>query len=303
MAKQKRNKKEILRKVISLVSIIGFLGCTVVLIYPVVSDRWNRYRDMQLITEYNETVKNMSEKDYSELFRKAQEYNDYLRKQNRNIVTDAEYEPDDYYETLLDPSGNGMMCYVEIPKIDITEPVYHYSTEVSLGAGIGHIHGSSLPTGGANTHSVLTGHRGLPNQKFFSDLNKLQTGDHFYIHILGKVLAYKVYNIQTILPTDVDALMIEDNKDLVTLVTCTPYGVNTHRLLVMGERVPYDDSKVDENGLVTAEKHAVIIDPSVWVLVGFALFLVIFVAVSGIRKRMEKNKGQQEDKITDERRR
>ena len=112
-----------------------------------------------------------------------------------------------------------------------------------------------------------------------------------------------MYNIQTILPTDVDALMIEDNKDLVTLVTCTPYGVNTHRLLVMGERVPYDDSKVDEKGLVTAEKHAVIIDPSVWVLVGFALFLVIFVAVSGIRKRMEKNKGQQEDKITDERRR
>lgn len=278
-----QRKREHLRKIVSAVSIIGFISCTIALLYPLISDRWNRYRDMQLITEYNRQLENISEDDYEELFEKAKEYNKYLRMQNRNIVTDAEYEPDEYYETLLNLTGNGMICYIEIPKIDVTEPVYHYSTEISLGMGVGHIHGSSLPVGGENTHCVLTGHRGLPNQKFFSDLDKITQGDKFYIHLLGKTLAYEVYNIQTILPTDVDTLMIEDGKDLMTLVTCTPYGVNTHRLLVMGKRVEFDQEKV-ANGLVTSEKHQIMIDPSLWVLMGFALFILTLVVITLIRK-------------------
>ena len=280
--------KNHIRRLISVFSIIGFIACTVLLLYPVISDRWNRYRDMQLITEYNEKAVQMDTKEYDALMKKASDYNQYLVTQNRNIVTDAEYDPDAYYETLLNFTGNGIMGYIEIPKIDLTEPIYHYSTEVSLGIGIGHIHGSSLPTGGRTTHTVLTGHRGLPNQKFFSDLDKLKPGDKFYMHILNQTLAYKVYKIKVIEPTDVDELMIENGRDLATLVTCTPYGVNTHRLLVMGRRTPFNESQTDENGLVTVEEHKLIIDPAVWVFAGFMLFIVLLVISTAVRKIISK---------------
>ena len=277
---------------ISVFSIIGFIACTVLLLYPVISDRWNRYRDMQLITEYHQKAVQIDTKEYDELMKKASDYNKYLVTQNRNIVTDAEYDPDAYYETLLNFMGNGVMGYVEIPKIGLTEPIYHYSTEVSLGIGIGHIHGSSLPTGGETTHTVLTGHRGLPNQKFFSDLDKINIGDKFYMHILNKILAYEVYKIKVIEPTDVDELMIEDGEDLATLVTCEPYGVNTHRLLVMGKRVEFDEEKVDDKGLVTTEEHKLVIDPAVWVFAGFMLFILILVISTAMRKIISKFKSK-----------
>ena len=281
-----------IRRLISVFSIIGFIACTVLLLYPVISDRWNRYRDMQLITEYHQKAVQIDTKEYDELIKKASDYNKYLVTQNRNIVTDAEYDPDAYYETLLNFMGNGIMGYVEIPKIGLTEPIYHYSTEVSLGIGIGHIHGSSLPTGGETTHTVLTGHRGLPNQKFFSDLDKINIGDKFYMHILNKILAYEVYKIKVIEPTDVDELMIEDGEDLATLVTCEPYGVNTHRLLVMGKRVEFDEEKVDDKGLVTTEEHKLVIDPAVWVFAGFMLFILILVISTAIRKIISKFKSK-----------
>ena len=281
-----------IRRLISVFSIIGFIACTVLLLYPVISDRWNRYRDMQLITEYHQKAVQIDTKEYDELMKKASDYNKYLVTQNRNIVTDAEYDPDAYYETLLNFMGNGIMGYVEIPKIGLTEPIYHYSTEVSLGIGIGHIHGSSLPTGGETTHTVLTGHRGLPNQKFFSDLDKVNIGDKFYMHILNKILAYEVYKIKVIEPTDVDELMIEDGEDLATLVTCEPYGVNTHRLLVMGKRVEFDEEKVDDKGLVTTEEHKLVIDPAVWVFAGFMLFILILVISTAIRKIISKFKSK-----------
>ncbi len=247
---------------------------------------------MQLITEYNEKAVQIDTKEYDKLMQKAVDYNKYLVTQNRNIVTDAEYDPDAYYETLLNFMGNGIMGYVEIPKIGLTEPIYHYSTEVSLGIGIGHIHGSSLPTGGETTHTVLTGHRGLPNQKFFSDLDKINIGDKFYMHILNKILAYEVYKIKVIEPTDVDELMIEDGEDLATLVTCEPYGVNTHRLLVMGKRVEFDEEKVDDKGLVTTEEHKLVIDPAVWVFAGFMLFILILVISTAMRKIISKFKSK-----------
>ncbi len=247
---------------------------------------------MQLITEYNEKAVQIDTKEYDELWKKASDYNKYLVTQNRNIVTDAEYDPDAYYETLLNLMGNGVMGYVEIPKIGLTEPIYHYSTDVSLGIGIGHIHGSSLPTGGETTHTVLTGHRGLPNQKFFSDLDKMKKGDKFYIHILNRTLAYQVYDIKVIEPTDVDALMIENGKDLATLVTCEPYGVNTHRLLIMGKRVEFNEKHVDKEGLVTTEEHKVVIDPAVWVFAGFMLFIIVIVISAAIRKIISKSKSK-----------
>lgn len=288
----KRKKRKY--RIISIISILGFLLCTVALLYPVVSDRWNRYRDSQLVTNYNEKLQHIDNTERDEILKKAVEYNRYLKLQDRNIVTDADYEPDDYYETLLNLTGNSMMGYVEIPKIDVTEPIYHYSHEISLGKGIGHIHGSSLPVGGKSTHSVLTGHRGLPNQKFFSDLDKVSIGDKFYIHVLGEVLVYRVYDIQEIEPHDVGVLFIEDDKDLVTLVTCTPYGVNTERLLVMGERVPVDELEIDEEGSVIVDEHSMIIDPAVWVFIGFMVFIFILFFSTLIRNIIyyrEKKKG------------
>lgn len=273
---------------------MGFLLCTVALLYPVVSDRWNRYRDAQLVTNYNEKLQFIDNTERDEILKKAVEYNRYLKLQDRNIVTDADYEPDDYYETLLNLTGNSMMGYVEIPKINVTEPIYHYSHEISLGKGIGHIHGSSLPVGGKSTHSVLTGHRGLPNQKFFSDLDKVSIGDKFYIHVLGEVLVYRIYDIQEIEPYDVGVLFIEDDKDLVTLVTCTPYGVNTERLLVMGERVPIEELELDEEGAVIIDEHGTVIDPAVWVFIGFMAFIFILFFSTLIRNIIyyrEKKKG------------
>lgn len=264
------------------------------LLYPVVSDQWNRYRDAQLVTNYNEKLQFIDNTERDEILKKAVEYNRYLKLQDRNIVTDADYEPDDYYETLLNLTGNSMMGYVEIPKINVTEPIYHYSHEISLGKGIGHIHGSSLPVGGKSTHSVLTGHRGLPNQKFFSDLDKVSIGDKFYIHVLGEVLVYRIYDIQEIEPYDVGVLFIEDDKDLVTLVTCTPYGVNTERLLVMGERVPVEELELDEEGAVIIDEHGTVIDPAVWVFIGFMAFIFILFFSTLIRNIIyyrEKKKG------------
>jgi sortase A len=215
---EKIKNKKLFYRIISIISIIGFIGCSIALLYPVISDRWNRYRDAKLVTNYNDRLKELNKEDYDSLLKLATDYNDELRLQNRSIITDANYDPDSYYESLLNLTGNSMMGYIEIPKIDITEPIYHYSTEISLGKGIGHIHGSSLPVGGNSTHSVLTGHRGLPNQKFFSDLDKIDIGDRFYIHVLGSVLAYEVYEIREIAPTDVEMLFITEGKDLLLWV-------------------------------------------------------------------------------------
>lgn len=289
---EKRKRKFNVRTLVSVISIIGFLACTAALLYPVISDRWNRYRDSLLISEYNEVIAEIDRSEYEAAVKKASDYNKYLITQNRNIVTDAEYEPDDYYETLLNFTGNGVMGYVEIPKIGVTEPVYHYSTEVSLGLGVGHIHGSSLPTGGESTHTVLTGHRGLPSQKFFSDLDKIKIGNNFYIHIFDQVLAYRVYDIRVIEPTDVSGLMIEDGRDLATLVTCTPYGVNTQRLLVMGERIPFEEVTVDERGMVVTEEHEVIVEPAVWVFIGFMTFITLLVTFTAVRKILQTKKSK-----------
>ena len=293
--KKKINKK--ISKIISIISLIGFFVCLIALLYPVVSDVWNRYRDKQLITEYNEAISNSDGDEYEKVFKEAEEYNEYLYQDHKSVVTEAAYEPDEYYDRMLNIMDSGMMGYIEIPVISVNEPIYHYSNEESLGKGIGHIHGSSLPVGGENTHSVLTGHRGLPNQKFFSDLDKVEVGNNFYIHVLGKTLAYEIDDIQTVLPNDVENLMIKDGKDLVTLVTCTPYGVNTHRLLLTGHRIPFDDTKV-EDGQVTTEEHKFVIDTTLWVIFGFLLFVIIFLIIITIR-RLVALKRKSKEKKTD----
>lgn len=285
----KKSEKRFNKKIKSVISLVGFLLCTLLLVYPLISDKWNQYRDKQIIDSYIEEINNGDPQFYENELQKARNYNRVLYLEGRNIVNQSEYAPDEYYETLLNVTGTGIMCYVEIPKIDVTEPVYHYSTDLSLEQGVGHIHGSSLPAGGVNTHSVLTGHRGLPSQKIFSDLDRIETGDNFYIHILGHTFAYCVCNIKVVTPDDVSDLLIESNRDIITLVTCEPYGVNTHRLLVTGERVDFDESNV-ENGLVTTEEHKTIIDPAFVIFVGFMIFVILFAAIIAVRKILAKRK-------------
>lgn len=247
--------------------IIGFLICAGLLAYPLISSLWNQYRSSQVIATYEQSLpdKNVWEEE----LKRAEQYNQRIR---GTLITDAEFEKESEYEALLNPNSNGMMGYIEIPSIDVKEPIFHYSTDEVLQEGIGHIHGSSLPVGGASTHSVLTGHRGLPSSKMFTDLGKVKEGNTFYIHVLGETLAYKVDQIQTVLPEEVDSLVIEDQKDLVTLVTCTPFGINTHRLLVTGHRVPYNP----ENGDVKEKTHHPI-SPALIVLLVLCAWMAIVV--------------------------
>ena len=283
-----KKKRSVVRAIISIFSVIGFLACTVALLYPVISDRWNRYRDMQLITNYNEKISNMSDDEYNDILDKANKYNRELRLKGKATVTDKEYAPDEYYESMLNLTGTGMMGYIEIPSISVSEPIYHYSTDEVLAHGIGHIHGSSLPVGGDSTYSILTGHRGLPSQKFFSDLDQMKVGDKFYVHILNETIAYQVYDIKVIEPHEVEFLRIQDGKDLMTLVTCTPYGVNTHRLLVMGERIEFNQEEHVSDGFVTNEEHKEVIDTALWVFIGFMTFIILLITLSIIIRVVRK---------------
>lgn len=271
------------RKIISIVSVIGFLGCAIALVYPVISDGWNSWRDHLLIDSYNAVAQQKSDKDIDKILQKAEQYNKELYNDTTNIVRYGYSDRDELYEGQLN-IDKGIMGYIEIPKIGITEPIYHYSDVDTLERGIGHIKGSSLPIGGINTHCLLTGHRGLPNRKFFTNLDKVEVNDVFYIHILTKVIAYKVYAIETVLPDEISSLAIVRGKDLITLITCTPYGINSHRLLVKAERI---DFEVEDNGGTIQRNVAeqeVIIDQSIYVLLGFVIFIILLFIVRLVQR-------------------
>ncbi|MDO4634011.1 MAG: class C sortase [Eubacteriales bacterium] len=220
--------------------VLLFLLGLSILLYPLISDRWNRYRAGLLLTDYTQTVNSAAPETYEEDLKKVQAYNESLI---GSIVPDAfavrEGEHDEEYESMLNVSGDGVMGHVDIPAIDIRLPIYHYTFPEILQKGAGHLFGSSMPIGGESTHAVITAHRGLPSAKLFTDLNLLKEGDEFYIYVYNEILAYEIDQIQTVEPDQTGSLAITPGKDYVTLLTCTPYGVNTHRLLVRGHRVPY----------------------------------------------------------------
>ena len=273
----------------SVISVVGFLGCAVALMYPVISDSWNSWRDHLLLDSYNAVAQQKNATDIDDILMRASEYNRVLSTSNSNTVKYGSGDKDVEYEEQLN-IDRGIMGYIEIPKIAIVEPIYHYSDADTLEVGIGHLKGSSLPCGGTDTHCLLTGHRGLPNRKFFTDIDRLTVGDVFYIHILTKVLAYRVYGVATVLPSEVDSLSIQRGKDLVTLITCTPYGVNSHRLLVKAERIPFDDTVVEVGSLTVAEQEYVV-DNSVYILGGFLLFLLLLGVYRVAVKLHKKYKG------------
>ena len=260
--------------------VIFFVGLSL-LLYPSVSNYWNSFHQSHMIASYVEEVANMDQEKYDRLWQGAEEYNRALQDTYFHLtLNDEEYAR---YEKILDVTGTGIMGYIDIPKIKCSLPIYHGIDEAVLQIAIGHIAGTSMPVGGTGTHCVLSGHRGLPSAKLFTEIDKLIVGDEFMIRTLDEVLTYEVDQILIVLPEETDALKIEKDKDLCTLVTCTPYGINTHRLLVRGHRV----ETVDRSSIrVTAD--AIRIEPMVVAPVVAApilLALLVYVMISADKKK------------------
>ena len=236
--------------------ILGFiflLGLSL-LLYPSFSDYWNSFHQSRAIAGYAEAVAKIDDVDYEKIWNDAVEYNRKLQEKGQTWIL-AEEEKEEYH-SLLNVAGNGIMGYIEIPSIKVTLPIYHGVDEAVLQIAIGHIEGSSLPVGGESSHTVISGHRGLPSAKLFTNLDQLMEGDTFMIRILDETLTYEVDQIRIVEPEDLSNIVIEEGKDLCTLVTCTPYGVNSHRLLVRGHRI---ENLAVANIRVTAD--AMQIDP------------------------------------------
>ena len=233
------------RLILTIAMILLFLAGLSLLLYPFVANQWNNYRQQRLISSYEDTVARKEEAgeiDYDAEWAKAQAYNEALLPSilpDSFAVAEASDEPDEEYMSCLNITGDGMMGMVEIPKIDVNLPIYHTTSEEVLEKAAGHLEGSSLPVGGESTHAVISAHRGLPSASLFTDLDQLEEGDHFLIHVLDDTLCYEVDQILVVEPKETESLAVEEGEDLVTLLTCTPYGVNSDRLLVRGHRVPY----------------------------------------------------------------
>lgn len=261
------------RKVVTLILLGVFLVGLSVLLYPSVSSYWNSITQSKAIVGYDTIVKSLSPKDYSEIFEKAEKYNEDLKNLNFPL---SDYTQLDGYEDCLNATGDGVIGYIDIDKIQVKLPIYHGTNPSTLNHACGHIEGSSMPIGGKGTHAALSAHRGLPSAKLFSDLDKLEVGDIFRITVLDKTYIYEVDQIKTVLPNDVSDLLIEEDKELCTLVTCTPYGINSHRLLVRGHRIESEDNRTMN---VVSEAYIVdrlIVTPIVALPIIFVLMLYVF---------------------------
>lgn len=243
--------------IINILLVLILLAGLSLLLYPSVSDYWNSFHQSRAIVQYAEQVSLLDEDQYEELWTSATDYNaSLLERANSYILSDTQKEQ---YEELLNVSGIGVMGYIEIPSIDCSLPIYHGTEESVLQTAIGHLEWTSLPVGGAGTHCVLSGHRGLPSARLFTDLDKLAVGDVFMLRVLDEVLTYEVDQILIVEPQDTDALQIEPGQDYCTLVTCTPYGINTHRLLVRGHRI----ENLEQAKTVHVTADAVQIEPMI----------------------------------------
>jgi len=227
----KKKTNHLITIILVLILLVGLS----LLLYPTIADYWNSFRQSQVISNYADQLANIDAERYQKMIEDARAYNDSLI--GRSNVYLLSEEQQKKYEELLDVSGVGAMGYIEITSIKCSVPIYHGTSDAVLQIAIGHLEWSSLPVGGENTHCVLSGHRGLPSAKLFTDLDKVMVGDVFVLRILDEILTYEVDQIQIVNPDETQSLMIEEGQDLCTLITCTPYGINTHRLLVRGHRV------------------------------------------------------------------
>jgi sortase A len=280
-----------------IASVIALLVGAALVAYPYVSDILHKYADSQRIHE-NITITNETPaEDLSAEMAAAQDYNERLR-ETRTVVTDP-FDPslslvsDSEYQSLLNIAGDGIMGTIYIPKISVAVPIYHGTDSQTLQQGVGHMATTSLPVGGESTHAVLAGHNGLPSMRVFDDLDQLEVGDYFVIYVLGEYHAYRVTSTEVVLPDDTSSLQIEEGKDLVTLVTCTPYGVNTHRLLVHAERCEVPQEFWDllasgqEDGSVTNAVQRSLIP---FTIIGLVLGLAIVLLIAGRRRRRRRHR-------------
>lgn len=288
------------RKIITIaLAVLFFLLALGLTVYPIFCSRYNEAHQSQIHTEYQDAVQALPGTAVPEARTKAQAYNEELWS---SIVRHGSYSKDsvtsavEEYAQLLDLTGTGTMGYVHIPKLGVSLPIYHGTEEETLDRGVGHLIGSSLPIGGSSTHTILTGHSGLASQKMFSDLDKLEIGDTFYLEVLNEVLAYEVDQINTVLPHDTTYLGLEEGKDLCTLVTCTPFGVNTHRLLVRGHRIPYTPANTENPAIELAETEESVdstweqeYEKGVYLAIGIVALICLILFIVWLTQKGENN--------------
>ena len=268
----------------TILMILLFVVGMSLLLYPSISNFYNQKNASKAIIDYEAILKKKNNDEYDKIFKDAENYNNKLRKLRNPLLT---YESIKGYNKLLNINDNGMIGYIKISKIKVELPIYHGTSDEVLGSSVGHLEGSSLPIGGESTHSVLSAHRGLPSSMLFTNLDKLEIGDTFLIKVLDKELTYQVDQIKIVKPSDIKSLKIENNKDYVTLMTCTPYGINTHRLLVRGVRV----ENAKEEVFITTEAFKVNkITVTLIILIPIILILLIIMLFKPIGENKNKIK-------------
>lgn len=275
-------------KITTWILVLALLAGLSLLLYPTVSDYWNSLHASQAVATYAEDVKSIDKIQYDELLAAAHSYNESLHTRTNDFYLTDEQQA--AYDTLLNIGQTGIMGYIEIPVIKLSLPIYHGTSDSVLQIAVGHLDWTSLPVGGTGTHCVLSGHRGLPSAKLFTNLDQMKTGDTFVIRVLDEVLTYEVDQILIVEPNDTSALTIEAGKDLCTLVTCTPYGINSHRLLVRGHRV----ENTPEAKMIRVVADAIQIEPLIVApVVAAPVLLILFVMLMlpKRKKHIEKEKG------------
>ena len=276
-----KKEKRITDKITLIVSILFILIGTIIFLYPTVSNYLAEKNQVEIIREYEEMIVQIDENQINEEMQKAKTYNENLSGEpvHDPFVAGSGYALPENYKEVLNLSEDGVMAYIEIPKISVYLPIYHGTSNEVLEKGVGHIQSTSIPIGGISTHSVLTGHTGLPSAELFTRLDELDIGDIFYIHVLNEVLTYKIYETKVILPDDIDELQITSGRDLITLVTCTPYGINTHRLLVKAERTEYEEYVTDEKEINTDNSNSENKEEKNYYIEGIKIGILIFIVI------------------------
>lgn len=276
------------KKLTNLLLVLILLVGAGILLYPSFSDYWNSFHQSRAIASYSESVNNLNEAEYERIWQSAVEHNRWIA--GKSVPFSFSEEEWAEYESQLNLTGNGIMGYIDIPKIEVTLPIYHGVSDAVLQVAVGHIESSSLPVGGESSHCILSGHRGLPSAKLFTNLDQLSEGDYFQLKILNETLTYEVDQIRIVLPSEVSELGITQGQDYCTLVTCTPYGINSHRMLVRGRRI----ANPREAANITSD--AIRVDP-VLVAPAMAAPMLIVLAVwlivnPGGRKKKKKKKSK-----------
>lgn len=280
------------RRLGNILLTLAFVVGIALLAYPSFSDWWNTFHQTRAIAGYTAKVANMDREEFDRMWAEAEAFNEYLsKKTNRFNLTQEELAT---YNSILDVTGTGIMGYIDIPSIKISLPIYHGTDEAILQIAIGHIAGTSFPIGGEGTHAAVSGHRGLPSARLFTDIDKLQAGDKFLLQMLDRTLTYEVDQIRIVLPQELQDLEIDPYQDYCTLITCTPYGVNTHRLLVRGHRVDNDNTDATRITADAMRFEPVIVAPLVAAPILLVLLIILLVSTSKWNRQRKRHRSKNE---------